>query len=122
MKHYLPLIAGLKYTPTSVLFLKVPSISKYQWHSFSIISSSTVDTNTMSILIKSEGSWTSSLSNLIQTEQKSDADRMKCIPVAVEGPYGPVSMDFLRCTKMFHSFNDSIIGIIDRCYNLDSPL
>lgn len=92
----LPKDPGLKYTPTSVLFLKVPSISKYQWHSFSIISSSTVDTNTMSILIKSEGSWTSSLSNLIQTEQKSDADRMKCIPVAVEGPYGPVSMDFLR--------------------------
>lgn len=92
----LPKDPGLKYTPTSVLFLKVPSISKYQWHSFSIISSSTVDTNTMSILIKSEGSWTSSLSNLIQTEQKSDADQMKCIPVAVEGPYGPVSMDFLR--------------------------
>ncbi|KAK9926817.1 hypothetical protein M0R45_024027 [Rubus argutus] len=92
----LPKDPGLKYTPTSVLFLKVPSISKYQWHSFSIISSSTVDTNTMSILIKSEGSWTSSLSNLIQTEQKSDADQMKWIPVAVEGPYGPVSMDFLR--------------------------
>lgn len=93
--------SGLKYTPTSVLFLKVPSISKYQWHSFSIISSSSVDANSMSILIKSEGSWTSSLLNLIQTEQKSDADHMKCIPVAVEGPYGPASMDFLRCTNIY---------------------
>ncbi|PRQ17225.1 putative ferric-chelate reductase (NADH) [Rosa chinensis] len=92
----LPKDPGLKYTPTSVLFLKVPSISKYQWHSFSIISSSSVDANSMSILIKSEGSWTSSLSNLIQTEQKSDADHMKCIPVAVEGPYGPATMEFLR--------------------------
>ncbi|KAL6174937.1 hypothetical protein ACLB2K_051582 [Fragaria x ananassa] len=92
----LPKDPGLKYTPTSVLFLKVPSISKYQWHSFSIISSSSVDANSMSILIKSEGSWTSSLLNLIQTEQKSDADHMKCIPVAAEGPYGPASMDFLR--------------------------
>ncbi|XP_050376344.1 ferric reduction oxidase 8, mitochondrial [Argentina anserina] len=92
----LPKDPGLKYTPTSVLFLKVPSISKYQWHSFSIISSSSVDANSMSVLIKSEGSWTSALSNLIQTQQKSDADYMKCVPVAVEGPYGPASMEFLR--------------------------
>ncbi|KAM1129033.1 hypothetical protein ACFX2J_038761 [Malus domestica] len=92
----LPKDPGLKYTPTSVIFVKVPSISKYQWHSFSIISSSSVDKNTMSILIKSEGSWTSSLSNMIRTRQESENDQLKYIPIAVEGPYGPVSMDFLR--------------------------
>ncbi|CAL9030975.1 unnamed protein product [Prunus brigantina] len=92
----LPKDPGLKYTPTSIIFVKVPSISKYEWHSFSITSSSRVDGNTMSIMIKSEGSWTSSLSHMIQTRQESDGDQMKYIPIAVEGPYGPVSMDFLR--------------------------
>ncbi|CAL8140257.1 unnamed protein product [Prunus armeniaca] len=79
----------------SIIFVKVPSISKYEWHSFSITSSSGVDDNTISIMIKSEGSWTSSLSHMIQTRQESDGDQKKYIPIAVEGPYGPVSMDFL---------------------------
>ncbi|XP_021801722.1 ferric reduction oxidase 8, mitochondrial isoform X2 [Prunus avium] len=92
----LPKDPGLKYTPTSIIFVKVPSISKYEWHSFSITSSSRVDENTMSIMIKTEGSWTSSLSHMIQTRPESDGDQTKYIPIAVEGPYGPVSMDFLR--------------------------
>ncbi|KAI5329733.1 hypothetical protein L3X38_029130 [Prunus dulcis] len=92
----LPKDPGLKYTPTSIIFVKVPSISKYEWHSFSITSCSRVDENTMSIMIKSEGSWTSSLSHMIQTRQESDGDQTTYIPIAVEGPYGPVSMDYLR--------------------------
>ncbi|RXH77695.1 hypothetical protein DVH24_039666 [Malus domestica] len=95
IEHILPKDPGLKYTPTSVIFVKVPSISKYQWHSFSIVSSSRVDENTMSVLIKSEGSWTSSLSNMIQTRQETYSDQLKYIPIAVEGPYGLVSMDSL---------------------------
>ncbi|KAB2609278.1 ferric reduction oxidase 8 [Pyrus ussuriensis x Pyrus communis] len=74
----------LKYTPTSVIFVKAPSISRYQWHSFSIISSSRVDENTIS------------LSNMIQTRQETYSDRLKYIPIAVEGPYGLVSMDSSR--------------------------
>ncbi|CAL8138761.1 unnamed protein product [Prunus armeniaca] len=85
----LPKDPGPKYTPTSIIFVKVPSISKYEWHSFSITSSSRVDDNSISIMIKSEGSWTSSLSHMIQTRQESDGDAKKYIPIAVEGPYGP---------------------------------
>lgn len=88
-------ISGLKYTPTSVIFVKVPSISKFQWHSFSITSSSSVDDHTMSILVKIEGSWTSSLYHLIQTKKESDTNQPS-IPIAVEGPYGPSSLSFLR--------------------------
>lgn len=92
----LPKDPKLKYTPTSVIFVKIPSISKFQWHSFSITSSSSVDEHTMSVIIKSQGSWTSSLHDLINDELESDSDRMKSIPIAVEGPYGPASTDFLR--------------------------
>ncbi|KAG5524879.1 hypothetical protein RHGRI_031524 [Rhododendron griersonianum] len=92
----LPKDPRLKYAPTSVIYMKIQSISKLQWHSFSVSSSSSVDENTMSVIVKCEGGWTSSLYNMVQTELGSKADRMKCIPVAVEGPYGPTSLDFLR--------------------------
>jgi ferric-chelate reductase len=90
-------MAGLKFSPTSVIFMKVPSISKFQWHSFSITSSSSVDDNTMSVIVKCEGRWTSSLYDLIQAELDSKVDTTKRIPIAIEGPYGPDSMNFLRC-------------------------
>ena len=76
--------------------MKIPSISKLQWHSFSISSSSSVDEHTMSVIIKCEGGWTNSLYNIVKTELGSDADQMKRVPVAIEGPYGPASLDFLR--------------------------
>ncbi|PSS07744.1 Ferric reduction oxidase [Actinidia chinensis var. chinensis] len=96
----LPKDPRLKYAPTSMIFVKIPSISKLQWHSFSISSSSSVDDHTMSVIIKCEGGWTSSLYDVIKTKLGSDADRMKCVPVAIEGPYGPASLDFLRYDSM----------------------
>ncbi|KAK3227940.1 hypothetical protein Dsin_007802 [Dipteronia sinensis] len=92
----LPKDPSLKFTPTSVIFMKIPSISKFQWHSFSITSSSSIDDHTMSVILKREGEWTSSLYNMVQAELDSDTDHMKCIPVAIEGPYGPATMNFLR--------------------------
>ncbi|GFZ17396.1 ferric reduction oxidase 8 [Actinidia rufa] len=91
----LPKDPRLKYAPTSVIFMKMPSISKLQWHSFSISSSSSVDEHTLSVIIKCEGGWTNSLYNIVKTELGSDADQMKRVPVAIEGPYGPASLDFL---------------------------
>ncbi|CAL2257901.1 unnamed protein product [Prunus armeniaca] len=107
----LPKDPGPKYTPTSIIFVKVPSISKYEWHSFSITSSSRVDDNTISIMIKSEGSWTSSLSHMIQTRQESDGDQTKYIPIAVEGPYGSVSMDFLSAHDIPKKFPRQLASI-----------
>ncbi|GAV64603.1 Ferric_reduct domain-containing protein/FAD_binding_8 domain-containing protein/NAD_binding_6 domain-containing protein [Cephalotus follicularis] len=92
----LPKDPSLKYAPTSVVFMKIPSISKYQWHPFSISSNSSIDDRTMSMIIKCEGEWTSSLYQMIQTELKSNAGPMSCIPIAIEGPYGPAAVDFLR--------------------------
>ncbi|KAB2083402.1 hypothetical protein ES319_A05G264600v1 [Gossypium barbadense] len=92
----LPKDTGLKYTPTSIIFMKIPSISRFQWHSFSITSSSTIDHHTMSVLVKCDGRWTTSLYDNIRAQLDSDADKMKSLPVAIEGPYGPSSLTFLR--------------------------
>ncbi|KAF8399776.1 hypothetical protein HHK36_015646 [Tetracentron sinense] len=91
---------SVKYTPTSLLFMKVPSISKCQWHPFSITSSSSVDDDTISVILKCDGGWTSSLYNTIHAALDSEADQGKCLPVAVEGPYRPVSVDFLRYASL----------------------
>ncbi|RDX77169.1 Ferric reduction oxidase 8, mitochondrial [Mucuna pruriens] len=92
----LPKDPGLKYNPTSVIFLKIPTISHLQWHSFSIISSSRADDRILSVIIKCEGWWTNSLYDLIHAELDKTADKRKGITVAIEGPYGPASLDFLR--------------------------
>ncbi|XP_061364878.1 ferric reduction oxidase 8, mitochondrial [Gastrolobium bilobum] len=92
----LPKDPRLKYIPTSVIFLKIPAISHLQWHSFSIISSSRADDHIMSVIIKCEGGWTNSLYDLIHAELDKGADKRKGIPVAIEGPYGPASIDFLK--------------------------
>ncbi|KAL5718143.1 ferric-chelate reductase (NADH) [Ranunculus cassubicifolius] len=86
----------LMYTPTSVIFLKVPTISKFQWHPFSITSSSNVDNDKLTIIVKSEGDWTNSLHNIVLAAIESSDNQAKCLPLSVEGPYGPVSTDFLR--------------------------
>ncbi|KAG8652592.1 ferric reduction oxidase 8, mitochondrial [Manihot esculenta] len=93
---FLPKDPRLKYAPTSVIYMKIPSISKYQWHSFSLASSSNVDDEVMSVILKCEGGWTSSLYDMIQAELDSNADHMSSIRAAIEGPYGPASLDFLR--------------------------
>ncbi|KAG7023099.1 Ferric reduction oxidase 8, mitochondrial, partial [Cucurbita argyrosperma subsp. argyrosperma] len=92
----LPKDQRLKYKPTSVVYVKIPRISRFEWHAFSLISSSSVDDETMSIVIKCNKSWTKSLYEIINTEREGESDQLKCISVAVEGPYGPASLDFLR--------------------------
>ncbi|XP_048138174.1 ferric reduction oxidase 8, mitochondrial isoform X2 [Rhodamnia argentea] len=96
----LPKDPKLKYSPTSVVFMKVPRISELQWHAFSITSSSNVQEDTMSLMIKCEGWWTNTICRMITEELNSDTHRTKCIQVAIEGPYGPSTVDFLRYDSM----------------------
>ncbi|XP_019105285.2 ferric reduction oxidase 8, mitochondrial isoform X2 [Beta vulgaris subsp. vulgaris] len=86
---------SLSYTPTSIIFINIPMISKFHWHPFSITSSSTINDQTMSVMIKCEGYWTNNLYNILSKESESDR-QTKCTPVAVEGPYGPASFEFIR--------------------------
>ncbi|KAL0373683.1 UNVERIFIED_CONTAM: Ferric reduction oxidase 2 [Sesamum radiatum] len=82
---------GLSYAPTSIMFMNVPSISKLQWHPFSISSSSNLESDKLSVIIKGEGSWSKKLYRLLASP--SPVDRLH---VSIEGPYGPTFTDFLR--------------------------
>ncbi|KAI5647211.1 hypothetical protein M9H77_33216 [Catharanthus roseus] len=81
---------GLSYTPTSILFVNVPSISKLQWHPFSITSSSNLEPEKLSVIIKGEGNWSKKLYHMLSTLDDHH------LSVSVEGPYGPTFTDFLR--------------------------
>ncbi|MQL98196.1 hypothetical protein Taro_030904 [Colocasia esculenta] len=89
-------VKGIKYTPTSVIFINIPSISKLQWHPFSLTSSSNMNNDEISFIVKCQGQWTNALYNEIKSMQNSDDATIKCFSVAVEGPYGPPSITYQR--------------------------
>ncbi|KAI4364718.1 hypothetical protein MLD38_020773 [Melastoma candidum] len=85
---------GLMYNPTSIVFVNIPAVSKWQWHPFTISSDSSLEQDKLSVVIKKEGSWSGKLCEILSSSQ---IDRLE---VAIEGPYGPVSTHFLRHEKL----------------------
>ncbi|CAJ2629973.1 unnamed protein product [Trifolium pratense] len=81
---------SLYYNPTSLVFINVPKVSKLQWHPFTVCSSSNMETNSLSVIIKNLGSW----SNKLYKELSSTT--LDHLSVSVEGPYGPHTSQFLR--------------------------
>lgn len=82
---------GLSYTPPSTIFINVPSISKLQWHPFTVTSSSNLEPEKLSVMIKSEGSWSKKLYEILSSPSIPER-----LDVSTEGPYGAVSTHFLR--------------------------
>ncbi|KAL4595076.1 hypothetical protein ACB092_12G065800 [Castanea dentata] len=80
---------GLTYNPTSTVFINVHSISKLQWHPFTVTSNCNMEPDRLSIVIKREGRW----SQKLYQELSSSVDHLN---VSLEGPYGPTSSPFLR--------------------------
>ncbi|XVE58483.1 hypothetical protein DITRI_Ditri04bG0173200 [Diplodiscus trichospermus] len=80
---------GLYYNPTSILFVNVPRVSQLQWHPFTVTSCCNIEADKLSVVIKSEGSW----SHKLYQELCSSVDHLE---ISTEGPYGPNSSHFLR--------------------------
>uniref|UniRef100_A0A7N0UDE8 FAD-binding FR-type domain-containing protein n=1 Tax=Kalanchoe fedtschenkoi TaxID=63787 RepID=A0A7N0UDE8_KALFE len=89
---------GLSYPPTSYMFVNVPSVSRLQWHPFTVSSSSDLERDQLSVLIKSEGAWSQRLYQLLSAHPE-----MEHLSVSVEGPYGPESTHFLRNDTVLES-------------------
>lgn len=95
---FLGYAAGLHYTPSSFIFVNIPMVSYFQWHPFSITSSSIVDKHTLSFMMKCEGKWTNSVYKKVEEAAISDK-KIENMTVRVEGPYGLPSDNFIRFTK-----------------------
>ncbi|KAJ8529470.1 hypothetical protein K7X08_036305 [Anisodus acutangulus] len=79
---------ALMYNPTSILYVNVPSVSKLQWHPFTVLSSSNLESDKLSVVIKCVGGW----SQKLEKQLSSSPDRLQ---ISTEGPYGPSSFHFL---------------------------
>nr|DAD47266.1 TPA_asm: hypothetical protein HUJ06_017203 [Nelumbo nucifera] len=82
---------GLTFTPASIVFVNIPSISKLQWHPFTVTSNCDMEPEKLSIIVKNVGSWSQKLYQVLSSP--SSPDRLE---VSIEGPYGPTSSPFLR--------------------------
>ncbi|KAJ4953674.1 hypothetical protein NE237_030506 [Protea cynaroides] len=82
---------GLSYSPMSIMFINMPSISKLQWHPFTVTSNSNMDQDKLSVVVKSEGSWTKKLYQTLSCPSPVDH-----LEVSIEGPYGPASTTLMR--------------------------
>ncbi|KAI5657875.1 hypothetical protein M9H77_26668 [Catharanthus roseus] len=83
---------GLKYNPRSILFLNVASISKLQWHPFTVTSNCELEPDKLSVAIVSQGNW----SQKLYKQLSSSSPSLDNLQVSTEGPYGPTSLRFLR--------------------------
>ncbi|KAL5813072.1 hypothetical protein ACOSQ3_028022 [Xanthoceras sorbifolium] len=86
---------GLSYSPTSIVFVNFPAISRLQWHPFTVTSSSSLDPEKLTVVIKSEGSWSQKLYQMLSSPLPIDH-----LDVSIEGPYGPASTHFTRHDKL----------------------
>ncbi|KZV36468.1 ferric reduction oxidase 2 [Dorcoceras hygrometricum] len=79
----------LSYKPSSIMFVNVKSVSKLQWHPFTVISNNNTDPDKLSVAIRCEGRWSQKLYQKLSSQ-------IHRLEVSVEGPYGPASTSFLR--------------------------
>lgn len=77
----------LRYSPTSTLFINVPCVSRLQWHPFSVTSSSSLEPDTLSVVIKNRGGWTQKLYETVSSLPPSGGH----LGFSVEGPYSPTA-------------------------------
>ncbi|HBL10749.1 MAG TPA: ferric reductase [Cyanobacteria bacterium UBA11162] len=99
---------SFNYQPGDYLFIKCPSISKFEWHPFTI-SSAPETLDILSLHIRATGSWTGKLYQLFRQHReewiRSDSSQTEQrVPVYLDGPYGTPS------THIFESKYAVLIG------------
>lgn len=80
--------AGFYYRPGDYLFIRIPAISRFEWHPFTI-SSSPEDKTMVSVHIRNCGNWTHALYEYF-LHQDIHPEKANT-PVFLDGPYGTPS-------------------------------
>ncbi|MGO8693832.1 MAG: ferric reductase-like transmembrane domain-containing protein [Rectinemataceae bacterium] len=87
------------FQPGDYIFLKIPRISRFEWHPFTI-SSNPEEGKAVSVHICSLGNWTRALYRLVESRPRKE----QRLPVEIRGPYGTPS------TRIFRSRCAVLIG------------
>ncbi|XP_019404173.1 PREDICTED: NADPH oxidase 3 [Crocodylus porosus] len=89
MKKY-----GFKMEPGQYIFLQCPSISKLEWHPFTLTSAP--EEEFFSVHIRVVGDWTGALFKACGAEEKAFKEPWKLPRLAVDGPYGAATTDIFH--------------------------
>jgi predicted ferric reductase len=90
---------GFAFQPGDYLFLKVPKVSRFEWHPFTI-SSSPEEQKDLSVHVRGLGNWTRALYEVVQHLPEDDP----YLPVEIRGPFGAPS------SRIFRSQTAILIG------------
>eukprot|EP00644_Phytophthora_capsici_P009255 jgi/Phyca11/106946/e_gw1.13.519.1 len=81
-----------RFLPGMYVFINVPSISKYEWHPFTI--SSAPEDKFISLHIQNAGDWTGALYNQLEQQHKQhELSRMENQGIPLSSPYPAVFLD-----------------------------
>ncbi|HKI98011.1 MAG TPA: EF-hand domain-containing protein [bacterium] len=83
------------YAPADYVFLKIPSVSHFEWHPFTI-SSSPLDPDIVGIHVRSLGNWTRMVHK--RFEGRDPETKYKPVPIVLDGPYGTPSLHIFEST------------------------
>eukprot|EP00934_Nitzschia_sp_Nitz4_P003289 Nitzschia sp. Nitz4//scaffold6_size259037//164674//166857//NITZ4_001091-RA/size259037-processed-gene-0.25-mRNA-1//1//CDS//3329556944//3279//frame0 len=82
------------YTPGQYAELKIPEISHYEWHPFTIASAPKNRKSTVTFYIKASGRWTNQLYDLVATNTGYDTLKAS-MTVHLRGPHGAPAQNYL---------------------------
>ncbi len=110
------------YEAGQYCFLRVSMVNGYEYHPFTISSAPSEDT--ISFHIRKSGDWTSQLYDTVKARSiskggdMSDGERGSPVEavVAVEGPYGRLSIDLFNCE--LYEVSDTFSCLSNRLYVL----
>lgn len=81
--------AGSDFSPGDYVFLRIPWVSRHEWHPFTI--SSAPEHDTLVFHVRSLGNWTSSLRRRVEAAENAPG-----LVAYVDGPYGSPSAHIFR--------------------------
>lgn len=86
---------SFQYRPGDYLFLRVPGISRLEWHPFTI--ASTGNDREIRLYIKDLGDWTNALIEKLVPPKEADIHKSDSLqlPVQIHGPYGAPAVHVL---------------------------
>ncbi|XP_071112838.1 NADPH oxidase 2-like isoform X1 [Haliotis cracherodii] len=85
---------GFSALPGQYVFLQCSSISRLEWHPFTLTSSPNEDF--LSVHVRSVGDWTEKLAKACHVDEGEFQEAWKMPRLAVDGPFGTATEDFFR--------------------------
>ncbi|KAH9500169.1 hypothetical protein Btru_077371 [Bulinus truncatus] len=84
---------GFKAAPGQYILIQCPSISRLEWHPFTLTSAPNDDY--FSVHIRRVGDWTNALADLCHVDKEEFRDASKMPRIKVDGPFGTATEDVL---------------------------